>query len=145
MAADRKLDHLSHVQMFSSLNKKELGMISRAADVVKVPAGTEIVTEGTIGHEFYLVMAGEAAVRRNVRSHPESRGREIRNGYPGGGYGRRGKVRYRKDRCKTFGIGDGYIVGAHLATTAQAPRHYRQELARTSFIARRCRARLRKV
>ena len=67
MAADRKLDHLSHVQMFSSLNKKELGMISRAADVVKVPAGTEIVTEGTIGHEFYLVMAGEAAVRRNGR------------------------------------------------------------------------------
>jgi CRP-like cAMP-binding protein len=53
--------------MFSSLNKKELGMISRAADVVKVPAGTEIVTEGTIGHEFYLVMAGEAAVRRNGR------------------------------------------------------------------------------
>jgi len=67
MAADRKLEHLSNVQMFSSLNKKELGLISRASEVVKVKAGTEIVTEGSIGHEFYLVLEGEAAVRRGGR------------------------------------------------------------------------------
>jgi CRP-like cAMP-binding protein len=67
MAADRKLEHLAKVQMFSSLNKRELGLISRAAEVVKVKGGTEIVTEGTTGHEFYLVLTGEAAVRRNGR------------------------------------------------------------------------------
>jgi CRP-like cAMP-binding protein len=67
MPADRKLEHLSKVQMFSSLNKKELRLIARATDVVTVPAGTEIVTEGTAGHEFYLVLSGEASVRRNGR------------------------------------------------------------------------------
>ena len=67
MAADRKLAHLSEVQMFSSLNKKELGLISRVADVVKLDAGTEIVAEGSIGHEFYLILEGEAVVRKGRR------------------------------------------------------------------------------
>ena len=67
MAADRKLEHLSQVQLFSSLNKKELGLISRAAEVVSVPAGTEIVREGTPGREFYLVLSGQAVVRRKGR------------------------------------------------------------------------------
>jgi CRP-like cAMP-binding protein len=67
MAADRKLSHLSEVQMFSSLNKRELGLISRAAEVVKVKAGTELVSQGTIGHEFYLILDGQAIVRRGGR------------------------------------------------------------------------------
>jgi CRP/FNR family cyclic AMP-dependent transcriptional regulator len=67
MPADRKLEHLANVRMFSSLSKKELGLVSRAADVVKTKAGTEIVTEGRTGHEFFLILAGEAAVRRNGR------------------------------------------------------------------------------
>lgn len=67
MAADRKLAHLSEVQMFSSLNKKELGLISRVADVVKLDAGTEIVAEGSIGHEFYLILEGQAVVRKGRR------------------------------------------------------------------------------
>lgn len=67
MAADRKLTHLANVQMFSSLNKKELALVSRAADVVKVKAGKEIVTEGTAGHEFYLILDGEAVVKKGNR------------------------------------------------------------------------------
>ncbi len=67
MAADRKIEHLSQVKMFSSLNKKELGLISRASEVIKVPEGTDIVREGEIGHEFYLILDGTAVVRRNGR------------------------------------------------------------------------------
>ena len=67
MPADRKLEQLAQVQMFSSLNKKELRLIAKTAEVVTVKAGTEIVTEGTIGHEFYLVLSGRATVRRNGR------------------------------------------------------------------------------
>jgi CRP/FNR family cyclic AMP-dependent transcriptional regulator len=67
MAANRKLEHLANVKMFSSLNKKELGLIERASDVVNVKAGTEIVTEGKMGHEFYLILEGEASVRRGGR------------------------------------------------------------------------------
>ena len=48
-----KLEQLSQVQMFSTLNKAELGLIAKAAEVVTVKAGTVIVTEGTNGHDFY--------------------------------------------------------------------------------------------
>lgn len=65
--ADKKLEHLSQVKMFSSLNKKELGLVAKASEVIKVPAGTDIVKEGEIGHEFYLVASGSAVVRRNGR------------------------------------------------------------------------------
>lgn len=67
MAADRKLEHLGNVKMFSSLNKKELGLVARAADVVRIKPGTVIVTEGSSGHEFYLILSGHASVKRGRR------------------------------------------------------------------------------
>jgi CRP/FNR family transcriptional regulator, cyclic AMP receptor protein len=67
MPADSKLDLLSQVRMFSSLSKKELRQIARVAEQVKVNAGTEIVREGTPGREFYLVVSGQASVRRSGR------------------------------------------------------------------------------
>lgn len=42
-------------------------MVAKAADVVIVKAGSDIVTEGTTGHEFFLILAGQAAVRRGGR------------------------------------------------------------------------------
>ena len=65
--ADRKLEHLANVRMFSALSKKELNLVARAADVVIVKPGAELVTEGTIGHEFFLILSGEAGVRRGGR------------------------------------------------------------------------------
>lgn len=65
--ADKKVDQLSQVKMFSGLNKKELGLVAKASDVVRVAAGTEIVKEGDIGHEFYLLAKGSAVVRRGGR------------------------------------------------------------------------------
>jgi CRP-like cAMP-binding protein len=65
--ANSKLDHLANVKMFSSLNRKELGLIEKACDLVRVKPGTEIVSEGKIGHEFYLILKGEASVRRGRR------------------------------------------------------------------------------
>ena len=67
MARDSKLDHLSQVRLFSAFNKKELSLIGRASDEVSVPAGKTLVTEGTPGHEFFLILHGEASVRRNGR------------------------------------------------------------------------------
>jgi CRP/FNR family cyclic AMP-dependent transcriptional regulator len=65
--ADKKTDFLSQVKMFSALNKKELGLVAKASEVTKVPAGTVIVKEGEIGHEFYLLAKGSAVVRRGNR------------------------------------------------------------------------------
>lgn len=67
MARDSKLDHLGQVRLFSACNKKELGLIGKASDEVSVPAGKEIVTQGSSGHEFFLILSGEAAVKRGGR------------------------------------------------------------------------------
>lgn len=67
MARDSKLDHLGQVRLFSACNKKELGLIGKASDEVSVPAGKEIVTEGNTGHEFFLILSGQAAVKRGNR------------------------------------------------------------------------------
>ena len=67
MRSDSKLEHLAQVQLFSALSKKELTQIGKAADEVPVPAGRVIVSEGAAGHEFYLILEGQAVVRRKGR------------------------------------------------------------------------------
>jgi len=67
MARDSRLDQLSQVRLFSAFNKKELGLIARASDEISVPAGKELVKEGSPGHEFFLILEGECSVRREVR------------------------------------------------------------------------------
>jgi CRP/FNR family transcriptional regulator, cyclic AMP receptor protein len=64
---DDKLDHLARVRLFAACNKKELGMIARAGDEVNVAAGKKLVGEGSIGHEFFLIFEGTAAVKRDGR------------------------------------------------------------------------------
>ena len=62
-----KIAQLAQVRLFSAFNKKELALIARASDEVTVPAGRELVQEGAPGHEFFLILSGEASVRRNGR------------------------------------------------------------------------------
>jgi CRP/FNR family cyclic AMP-dependent transcriptional regulator len=67
MARDEKLDLLSNVGLFSTLNRKELTLVGKSADQVTVGAETTLVAEGSSGHEFYLILEGTAVVRRNGR------------------------------------------------------------------------------
>jgi CRP-like cAMP-binding protein len=67
MPADAKLEHLANVRLFASLNKKELRLVGRVSDEIAIKAGSEIVKEGAAGHEFFLIQAGQATVRRNGR------------------------------------------------------------------------------
>jgi len=67
MARDTKLTHLSNVRLFSALSNRELVRIGRVAEQVKVPAGKVVVQEGSSGHEFFLILEGQATVRRNGR------------------------------------------------------------------------------
>jgi CRP/FNR family cyclic AMP-dependent transcriptional regulator len=64
MANDAKLDRLGKVRLFSACTKKELAQIGKAADEVAVPAGKAIVTEGGAGHEFFMILDGDAKVSR---------------------------------------------------------------------------------
>ena len=65
---DTKLDHLSRVPLFSALNKKELQLLGRASDELRVPAGKVLCEEGSAGHEFYLILDGKAAVKHGKKT-----------------------------------------------------------------------------
>jgi CRP-like cAMP-binding protein len=62
MRRDSKVEHLSRVRLFSALNKKELGLIGRVSDEVQVPTGKVLCREGETGHEFFLILDGQAEV-----------------------------------------------------------------------------------
>lgn len=62
--SDTKLDHLARMWLFSACSKKDLTTIGKAADEVKVPKDKILMEEGKPGHEFYLILEGEAAVIR---------------------------------------------------------------------------------
>jgi CRP/FNR family cyclic AMP-dependent transcriptional regulator len=62
--ASASTDHLAAVPLFSALTKPELQEVLQASDEIEVEAGRELVTEGRVGHEFFLILEGEAQVRR---------------------------------------------------------------------------------
>lgn len=76
---DAFLDHLAQVPLFSALSRKELALIARRAEDVKVDAGRVLVTEGATGSEFFVIVEGTAKVTR--------RGRKVASIGPGAAFG----------------------------------------------------------
>jgi CRP-like cAMP-binding protein len=66
-AARKEIDYLATVPLFSALSRAELRDVVQAAEELDVAAGDELVTEGRVGREFFLILAGEASVRRYER------------------------------------------------------------------------------
>jgi CRP/FNR family cyclic AMP-dependent transcriptional regulator len=64
---DAFLDHLAEVPLFSALSRKELALVARRAEDVKVDEGRILVSEGSTGSEFFVIIEGEAAVSRKGR------------------------------------------------------------------------------
>ena len=61
------LGHLAEVPLFSACTRKDLEKIARASDEVEVKSGRVLVEQGRPGHEFFLILEGEATVRRDNR------------------------------------------------------------------------------
>jgi CRP/FNR family transcriptional regulator, cyclic AMP receptor protein len=64
---DGKIELLKNVPLFSRCSKKQLGEIAALADLVQLPAGTELITEGALGREFMVMVEGSGEVRRKGR------------------------------------------------------------------------------
>jgi trk/ktr system potassium uptake protein len=60
-----KRDELRHIPLFAGLPRKQLDLLTRTADLVEVPAGTEVIREGEIGHEFFAIADGEVEISQN--------------------------------------------------------------------------------
>src|SRR5215203_3672421 len=64
---DRLDEHLAKVPLFEGLSKKQLRHISQLATELDEPAGTVLIHEGKIGHEFIVVLEGELEVTHDGR------------------------------------------------------------------------------
>jgi CRP-like cAMP-binding protein len=61
---DAKIELLRQVPLFSACSKRELSEISMLADELGLPEGSTMIEEGRQGHEFFVLVDGEAEVRR---------------------------------------------------------------------------------
>ena len=58
---------LSKIWLFSTSSAKDLRIIRKALEELTVPPGRLLTEQGTIGREFFLIVSGQASVKRNNR------------------------------------------------------------------------------
>ena len=61
------VDHLKSVPLFAACTRKELELIARSGDEIKMTAGTMLVDQGQTGHEAFVIVEGAVTVKRNGR------------------------------------------------------------------------------
>jgi CRP-like cAMP-binding protein len=59
-----KVELLSGVPLFAGLSKGQLGQLASIADEIDLPEGKVLTREGERGREFFILLGGEAEVRR---------------------------------------------------------------------------------
>ena len=64
---DSKIELLRAVPLFSRCSARELRSIASIADEVEVKEGKELTREGERGREFFVILEGQADVRRKSR------------------------------------------------------------------------------
>jgi serine/threonine protein kinase len=65
--AEDVIDYTHNIQFFSSFTKPQVKAILDAANVIKVPKETSVVREGEIDDSFFIILSGQASVRKNDR------------------------------------------------------------------------------
>ena len=68
---DQYLDHLARVPLFSACTRKDLSLVARRAEDVHVGEGKVLVTEGSAGAEFFVIVDGKARVTMRGRKVAE--------------------------------------------------------------------------
>lgn len=62
-----KIDYLAKVPLFSGFSKRDLGEVARHLDRIDAAEGTVLTEEGSLSHQFGIIVDGSAVVRRNNR------------------------------------------------------------------------------
>jgi CRP/FNR family transcriptional regulator, cyclic AMP receptor protein len=61
---DQKVEAIKRVPLFKKLSKKGLQEVASVADEIDFPEGKALTKEGERGREFFILLDGEAEVRR---------------------------------------------------------------------------------
>jgi len=64
---DAFVRHLASVPLFAACSQRELKLVARRAEDVTVAPGKELVNEGDVGTEFFVIIDGTAKVTRRGR------------------------------------------------------------------------------
>src|SRR5215218_2120519 len=64
---NEKLALIAKVPLFAGLSKTQLTKVAAIADEIDVPEGKVLTRQGERGREFFVLLDGEAEVRRNGR------------------------------------------------------------------------------
>jgi CRP/FNR family cyclic AMP-dependent transcriptional regulator len=67
MRKDTKIELIKKVPLFAPLTKAQLAQVASIADEVGLPGGKQLTRQGERGREFFVLLDGEAEVRRNGR------------------------------------------------------------------------------
>lgn len=62
-----KVELIKGVPLFSELGKRELNEVASIADEIDLREGKELTVEGQPGREFFVIIEGDAMVRRGDR------------------------------------------------------------------------------
>jgi CRP/FNR family transcriptional regulator, cyclic AMP receptor protein len=79
LTRDAKVQAIKGVPLFSRCAKKELAEVAKLADEIDFGPGRELILEGALGREFFVLIDGEAEVQRG--------GRKVRTLRPGDFFG----------------------------------------------------------
>jgi voltage-gated potassium channel len=60
-------DRLRSIPLFEGLSRKELDQVGRWADELDVPAGRDLLDQGRLPHEFFVIEEGTVEVRQDRR------------------------------------------------------------------------------
>ena len=67
LGSDKKVELIRKVPLFSHLSRKQLAEIAKVADEIDLREGKEMTREGAAGREFFVILEGNADVRRQGR------------------------------------------------------------------------------
>lgn len=71
MSRKESIAKLSQVALFSSCSQRDLQRIAKAADEITLEAGHQLMDQGDVGREAYIILDGTAVVRRGGRKVAE--------------------------------------------------------------------------
>lgn len=72
-----KLEALKRSPLFETLSRQQLALLGRLSDDLEVPAGTVLCKEGSLGHEFFVLVDGEVVITRDGAHVATLRGGEF--------------------------------------------------------------------
>ncbi len=63
----KKATHIEGISLFATWSSRDVRTIERVLEEVVVPPGRMLCEQGTMGREFFVIVKGQASVRRNDR------------------------------------------------------------------------------